>query len=87
MEFGVGEKYCSLFPILLCRTIVPDLLLEMVGRMMQKYIITTLFSVLVFCFLFSNLQTAYALTLFFFNIFAISLGEVRVDIGCHFGVR
>lgn len=35
MGFGVGEKYCSLFPILLCRTIVPGLLLEMVGYMMK----------------------------------------------------
>jgi len=36
MEFSVGEKYCSLFPILLCRTIIPGLLLDMVGRMMQR---------------------------------------------------
>jgi len=30
------KKYCSLFPIILRRTIVPGLLLEMVGRMIQR---------------------------------------------------
>ena len=77
MEFGIGEKYCSLFPILLCRTIVPSLLLEMVGRMMQRiHNHYTFFSPCILLSI-SILQNAYALTLFSFNIFAISSGEVR----------
>jgi len=69
---------------LLILRLVPGLLLEMAGRMMQRIHNHYTFFSPFFSFLFSILQNAYALTLFSFNIFAISLGEVRKSIAKFF---